>query len=188
VRAPQCRIHRWWKADCCRNEDGWVKHWSRSAEAAVREERRYLLRREWGRAAFSHSRSSRRKLARAGFTADRERLRRFEQEARAALALNHPNILTVYEFGAHDGSPYIVSELLEGEELREQLNDGAMSQRKLLLKGASDPTDWSPDGRFILYSLSAEKTRRDVWALPLTGDLQPHPLLNSEFDESGWLK
>src|SRR6266542_2129692 len=60
------------------------------------------------------------KLLPAGFTADRERLRRFEQEARAASALNHPNILTVYEFGEHDGSPYIVSELLEGEELREQ--------------------------------------------------------------------
>ncbi len=70
------------------------------------------------------------KLLPAGFTADRERLRRFEQEARAASALNHPNILTVYEFGEHDGSPYIVSELLEGEELREQLIDGALSQRK----------------------------------------------------------
>ena len=68
------------------------------------------------------------KLLPAEFTADRERLRRFEQEARAASSLNHPNILTVYEFGEHGGSPYIVSELLEGEELREQLND-SMSQR-----------------------------------------------------------
>src|SRR2546425_6482047 len=54
---------------------------------------------------------------------DADRLRRFEQEAQAAGALNHPNILAVHDVGTHDGSPYIVSELLEGEELREQLKD-----------------------------------------------------------------
>ena len=63
---------------------------------------------------------------------DADRLRRFEQEAQAAGALNHPNILAVYDVGMHDGSPYIVSELLEGEELREQLNDGSLPQRKAL--------------------------------------------------------
>jgi len=63
---------------------------------------------------------------------DKDRLRRFEQEAQAAGALNHPNILAVYDVGTHDGSPYIVSELLEGEELREQLNDGSLQQRKAL--------------------------------------------------------
>src|SRR5436309_4003480 len=63
---------------------------------------------------------------------DQDRLRRFEQEAQAAGALNHPNILAVYDVGTHDGSPYIVSELLEGEELREQLNDGSLPQRKAL--------------------------------------------------------
>src|SRR5205814_2583671 len=46
-----------------------------------------------------------------------DRLLRFEQEAQAAGALNHPNILAVYDVGMHDGAPYIVSELLEGEEL-----------------------------------------------------------------------
>src|SRR5207253_9820463 len=55
-----------------------------------------------------------------------------EQEAQAAGALNHPNILAVYDVGMHDGAPYIVSELLEGEELREQLNDGSLQQRKAL--------------------------------------------------------
>jgi serine/threonine protein kinase len=55
------------------------------------------------------------------FSADPDRLRRFEQEARAAAALNHPNILAVYDIGQHDGSPYIVSELLEGETLRSKL-------------------------------------------------------------------
>src|SRR5437660_10332511 len=63
---------------------------------------------------------------------DQDRLRRFEQEARAAGGLNHPNILAVYDVGMHDGAPYIVSELLEGEELREQLNDGSLPQRKAL--------------------------------------------------------
>ena len=63
---------------------------------------------------------------------DQDRLRRFEQEAQAAGALNHPNILAVYDIGMHDSSPYIVSELLEGEELRKQINDGPLPQRKAL--------------------------------------------------------
>jgi Tol biopolymer transport system component len=64
------------------------------------------------------------------YSADGERLRRFEQEAQAAGALNHPNITSVYEFGSHDGSPYIVTELLEGETLRGRLSGGALSVRK----------------------------------------------------------
>ena len=52
------------------------------------------------------------------FAADPSRLRRFEQEARAAGQLNHPNILAVYDVGTHGGAPYIVSELLEGEIAR----------------------------------------------------------------------
>src|ERR687885_89404 len=59
------------------------------------------------------------KVLPAAYSADAERLRRFEQEACAAGALNHPNILVVHDIGAHDGSPYVVSELLEGETLRE---------------------------------------------------------------------
>ena len=51
-----------------------------------------------------------------GLPVDAERLRRFEQEARAAAALNHPNILAVYDVGAHDGAPYVVSELLRGRD------------------------------------------------------------------------
>jgi len=50
--------------------------------------------------------------------------RRFEQEARAAAALNHPNILAVHDIGVHDGSPYIVSELLEGTTLRTPIGSG----------------------------------------------------------------
>src|SRR5438132_10285113 len=70
------------------------------------------------------------KVLPASLSQDSDRLLRFEQEAQAAGALNHPNILAVYDVGMHDGSPYIVSELLEGEELREQLNDGSLFQRK----------------------------------------------------------
>jgi serine/threonine protein kinase len=61
------------------------------------------------------------KLLPAEFATDADRLRRFEQEARATSALNHPNILTVYDIGQHEGAPFIVAELLEGEELRAQL-------------------------------------------------------------------
>jgi serine/threonine protein kinase len=72
------------------------------------------------------------KVLPAALSQDVDRLLRFEQEAQAAGALNHPNILAVYDVGLHDGAPYIVSELLEGEELREQLNDGSLPQRKAL--------------------------------------------------------
>ncbi len=70
------------------------------------------------------------KVIPAAFSADSERLRRFEQEAQAAGALNHPNILSIYDVDTHDGSPYVVSELLEGETLREQLNGAALPVRK----------------------------------------------------------
>src|SRR5262249_15682923 len=72
------------------------------------------------------------KVLPAAFANDAERLRRFEQEAHATSALNHQNILTIYDIGAHDGSPFIVAELLEGEELRAQLESGAVLVRRAL--------------------------------------------------------
>jgi Tol biopolymer transport system component len=63
---------------------------------------------------------------------DADRLRRFEQEALATAALNHPNILAVFDIGASDGSPYVVSELLEGETLRERLRSASIPVRKAL--------------------------------------------------------
>src|SRR5262245_39851654 len=66
------------------------------------------------------------------FADDPDRLRRFEQEARAASALNHPNILAIYDLGKHDGTPYIVSELLEGHTLRSRLVGGALPLRRVL--------------------------------------------------------
>ena len=65
-------------------------------------------------------------------SSDPERLRRFEQEAMAAAALNHPNILAVYQMGTHEGAPYLVSELLEGETLREVINRGRIELRKTI--------------------------------------------------------
>jgi Tol biopolymer transport system component/serine/threonine protein kinase len=64
--------------------------------------------------------------------ADRKRLRRLEQEARAAGALNHPNVLAVHDIGTHKGALYVVSELLEGHTLRHRLEGGALPVRKAL--------------------------------------------------------
>jgi serine/threonine protein kinase/Tol biopolymer transport system component len=65
-------------------------------------------------------------------TSDPDRLRRFEQEARAAAALNHPNILAVYQMATHEGVSYMVTELLEGETLRERLRRGPIQLRKAI--------------------------------------------------------
>ena len=70
------------------------------------------------------------KVLPAGFARDPERLRRFQHEAQAAAALNHPNILAVHDFGEHEGSPYMVTEFLEGETLRERVRPGALPVRK----------------------------------------------------------
>src|SRR6266513_1804200 len=66
------------------------------------------------------------KLLPMRFTGDAERLKRFQQEARAVVALNHPNILTVYEIGEDHSTHYIASELIEGETLRQRLIPGRM--------------------------------------------------------------
>src|ERR1700704_2950903 len=70
------------------------------------------------------------KLIAHAFATDPSRVHRFEQEARAAGQLNHPNILAVYDVGLHEGAPYLVSELLDGESLRRRLATGALPLRK----------------------------------------------------------
>ena len=102
------------------------------------------------------------KLIPESFATDAMRVGRFEQEARAAGQLNHPNILAVYDIGAHAGAPYIVSELLEGESLRSRLHGGALPPRKAIdyarqtaegLAAAHDKSivhrDIKPDNLFI---------------------------------------
>ena len=61
------------------------------------------------------------KVLPASLASDPDRLRRFEQEATSAAALNHPNILAVYQMGTYEGAPYLVAELLEGGTLREEI-------------------------------------------------------------------
>jgi hypothetical protein len=72
------------------------------------------------------------KVLPASLSSDLSRLHRFEQEARAAAALSHPNILAVHDIGQQDGSPYIVSELLDGATLRERLRSGPIPVRKAI--------------------------------------------------------
>ena len=72
------------------------------------------------------------KVLPAYLSSDRDRLRRFEQEAQATAALNHPNILSVFQFGSFEGAPYLVTELLEGETLRELIRRGPIAQRKAI--------------------------------------------------------
>jgi TolB-like protein/Tfp pilus assembly protein PilF len=71
------------------------------------------------------------KLLAPALTQDERALRRFEQEAYAASALNHPNILTLYEFGQVDGAHYIATEHVEGETLRERINKGRLSMAEV---------------------------------------------------------
>lgn len=72
------------------------------------------------------------KIIVSSFASDPKRLRRFEQEVRASGALNHPNILSIYDVGTHDESPYLVSELLEGQTLRERLEASALPLKKTI--------------------------------------------------------
>jgi Tol biopolymer transport system component len=72
------------------------------------------------------------KLLPETFASDATRLRRFEQEARAAGQLSHPNILAVYDIGTHAGAPFIVSEFLDGASLRQQLEIGPLPPRKAI--------------------------------------------------------
>jgi len=75
------------------------------------------------------------KVLPSAFSSDVERVRRFEQEGRAAAALNHPNIVVLYDVGLHDGVYYVASELLEGESLRERLSSAALPIRKAIEYG-----------------------------------------------------
>ena len=72
------------------------------------------------------------KVLPASFADDKTRLSRFRQEACAAGALNHPNILAIYDVGTDDSAPYVVSELLEGETLRQRMGGAALPQRKAI--------------------------------------------------------
>jgi len=76
------------------------------------------------------------KLLPATFSRDSDRLRRFTQEAQSTAALNHPNILSIYQIGEQEGGPYIVSELLEGQTLRQVVQAGPLPVRRAIDYGA----------------------------------------------------
>jgi hypothetical protein len=88
---------------------------------------------------------------------DRLRLRRFEVEARAAGSLNHPNIVTIYDIGAHSGSPYVVQELLEGPDLSsiglqrsvKHLREAILNPSLRLTEGYQPATVPTSDGRTL---------------------------------------
>jgi dipeptidyl aminopeptidase/acylaminoacyl peptidase len=103
------------------------------------------------------------KILPASFTNDPDRLRRFEQEARAVAALNHPNIVSIHDVGQSDGTHYIVSELLEGDSLRDRVPATGLPPRKAIelavqlangLAAAHDKgiihRDLKPENTFIL--------------------------------------
>ena len=69
------------------------------------------------------------KVLPAAFASNADRLQRFEVESRATGSLNHPNLVTIYDVGTHEGTPYIVMELLDGNTLREKLREGRLSPR-----------------------------------------------------------
>jgi len=73
-----------------------------------------------------------------------EHFERFEQEARAAAALNHPNVLVVFDVGREELGPYIVSELLEGETLRDALSRGALPHGAVVEYACRSPEAWRP--------------------------------------------
>src|SRR5437867_1521311 len=72
------------------------------------------------------------KIVSAKLAVDPESTRRFEAEARAAGQLSHPNVLAIHDLGTYDGCPFIVSELLDGETLRERLHRGPMPIRQAI--------------------------------------------------------
>jgi serine/threonine protein kinase/roadblock/LC7 domain-containing protein len=123
------------------------------------------------------------KLISGAFATDPRRVRRFEQEARAAGQLNHPNVLAVYDVGIHDGAPFIVSELLEGRTLREILSGGALPWRTAVdyarqiaegLSAAHDKRilhrDVKPDNVFITHDKRIKIL--DFGIAKLTGEIE----------------
>ena len=78
------------------------------------------------------------------FARDRDRMRRFAQEARSVAVLNHPNILAIYDVGEDNGTPYLVTELLEGESLRSVLQQGPLSERRSIDQRFRLRRDWPP--------------------------------------------
>ena len=101
------------------------------------------------------------------FSRDADRLRRFEQEARAVAALSHPNILAIHDIGEQDGSPFIVSELLEGSSLRVELDSGLLRSARLRIMRRRSRKDWL---RLTTRTSSIATSSRKMFLSPAMGE------------------
>jgi hypothetical protein len=104
------------------------------------------------------------KLLRAEFTRDGERVRRFEQEARAASALNHPNILTIYEIGRADETHFIATEFVAGETLRALITRGELTLAWRSISRSKRQAPWPPP--ITPASCIATSSRKTSWCGP----------------------
>jgi serine/threonine protein kinase len=102
------------------------------------------------------------KVLPSAFADDSDRLRRFRQQAQAAAALSHPNILAIHHVGQENGTPYSVSELLEGESLRQRLQSGPLPVRKAVEYSVQVGAGWRRP--MIKASFTATSSRKTFFS------------------------
>jgi serine/threonine protein kinase len=144
------------------------------------------------------------KILPEAFALDADRLRRFEQEARAVSALNHPNVLSIFDVGSQDGTPYLVVELLQGESLRKLLAHGPIPARRAVdyaqqiadgLAAAHDKKivhrDLKPDYVFVtdggrVGAVPSSSANREMWICPSAADICSYRVPGAARSENGF--
>ena len=97
------------------------------------------------------------KILPESLSSDRERLERFQEEARILSTLNHPNLMAIYDVGSQDGMHFLVSEFFEGQTLRERLATGPLPQRKAIEYGLQIARGWRPRTRKALFIVTSNR-------------------------------